>query len=66
MIHCPHSSIATAAESVWKKALISIGRKELNEMIQEGKDIEMNCHFCNKNYNFTVEDLKRIIRECKR
>ena len=48
------------------KALISIGRKELNEMIQEGKDIEMNCHFCNKNYNFTVEDMKRIIRECKR
>ena len=48
------------------KALISIGRKELNEMIQEGKPIEMNCHFCNKNYNFTVEDLKRIIRECKR
>ena len=49
-----------------EKALISIGRKELNEMIQEGKDIETNCHFCNKNYNFTVEDLKRIIRECKR
>lgn len=37
------------------KALISIGRKELNEMIQEGKPIEMNCHFCNTNYNFTVE-----------
>ena len=36
------------------KALISIGRKELNEMIQEGKPIEMNCHFCNTNYNFTV------------
>ena len=38
------------------KALISIGRKELNEMIQEGKPIEMNCHFCNTNYNFTVEE----------
>jgi len=49
-----------------EKALISIGRKELNEMVQEGKDIEMNCHFCNKNYKFSVEDLKRIIKECKR
>ena len=49
-----------------EKALISIGKKELQEMIDEGKTIEMNCHFCNKNYNFTVEDLKRIIRECKR
>ena len=40
------------------KALISIGRKELNEMIQEGKPIEMN-------YNFTVEELKEILRRCK-
>lgn len=47
------------------KALISIGRKELNEMIQESKPIEMNCHFCNTNYNFTVEDLKEILRRCK-
>ena len=44
-----------------EKALISIGRKELNEMIQEGKPIEMNCHFCNTNYNFTVEELKEIL-----
>lgn len=48
-----------------EKALISIGRKELNEMIQEGKPIEMNCHFCNTNYNFTVEELKEIPRRCK-
>lgn len=47
------------------KALISIGRKELNEMLQEGKPIEMNCHFCNTNYNFTVEELKEILRRCK-
>ena len=48
-----------------EKALISIGRKELNEMIQEGKPIEMNCHFWNTNYNFTVEELKEILRRCK-
>ena len=48
-----------------EKALISIGRKELNEMIQEGKSIEMNCHFCNKYYEFTVEELKEILRKCK-
>ena len=47
------------------KALISIGRKELNEMIQEGKPIEMNCHFCNTHYNFTVEELREILRRCK-
>ena len=48
-----------------EKALISIGRRELNEMIQEGKPIEMNCHFCNHNYEFTVEELKEILRKCK-
>ncbi|MDO4275451.1 MAG: Hsp33 family molecular chaperone HslO [Eubacteriales bacterium] len=48
-----------------EKALISIGRKDLNELIQEGKDIEMNCHFCNTNYTFNVEELKEILRRCK-
>lgn len=48
-----------------EKALISIGRKELNELIQEGKEVEMNCHFCNTNYVFSVEELKEILRRCK-
>lgn len=40
-----------------EKALISIGRKELKEMIEEGNTIEVKCHFCNKAYEFTVEEL---------
>ncbi len=43
-----------------EKALISIGRKELQEMIDEGKSIEVNCHFCNENYEFTIEDLESL------
>ena len=48
-----------------EKALISIGRKDLNEMIQEGKPVELNCHFCNTNYTFSVEELKQILKRCK-
>lgn len=48
-----------------EKALVSIGRKDLNEMIQEGKEVEMNCHFCNTNYTFSVEELKEILRRSK-
>lgn len=48
-----------------EKALISIGRKELNELIQEGKEVELNCHFCNTNYVFSVEELKEILRKAK-
>lgn len=43
-----------------EKALISIGRKELQEMIDDGESIEVNCHFCNKNYEFTIEDLESL------
>ncbi len=48
-----------------ERALISVGRKELNDMIQEGKPVELNCHFCNTSYTFTVEELKEILRKCK-
>lgn len=48
-----------------EKAIVSIGRKELNDMIREGRPIEVKCHFCNTPYEFTVEDLKNIIRRSK-
>ncbi|MDD3369173.1 MAG: Hsp33 family molecular chaperone HslO [Lachnospiraceae bacterium] len=47
------------------KALISVGKKELQDMISEGKEIETNCHFCNTNYVFTVEELKELLRKSK-
>lgn len=40
-----------------EKALISIGRKELQAMIDEGREIEVNCQFCNRHYVFSVEEL---------
>lgn len=43
------------------KVLISIGAKELQEMIDEGKEIELNCHFCNTNYTFSVDELKELL-----
>lgn len=48
-----------------EKAIVSIGKKDLQEMIEEDKPIEVNCHFCNTNYEFTVEELKEIINRSK-
>ena len=48
-----------------KKAVISIGRKDIKEMIDEGKDIEVKCHFCNSAYHFTIDDLKEIIKRSR-
>lgn len=49
-----------------EKALISIGKKEIQEMIQEGKPIEINCHFCGRHYVFSVEELKEIFNKAVR
>lgn len=43
-----------------EKALISIGRKDIREMIEDGETIEVKCHFCNTAYNFTVDELREI------
>ena len=43
------------------KALISVGKAELNDMINDGKEIEVNCHFCNTNYTFSIEELKQLV-----
>ena len=40
--------------------------KEIKEMINEGKTIEMNCHFCNKHYPVTVEELKGLLEKAVR
>ena len=48
-----------------EKALISIGRKDIQEMIDDGKEIEMHCHFCNTSYQFSVEELKEIVKKSR-
>ena len=48
-----------------EKALVSLGKKELQDMIDDGQGITVNCHFCNKDYKFYVEDLKDLYRRSK-
>lgn len=43
-----------------EKAIISIGKKDIREMIHDGKPIEVMCHFCNTPYTFSVEELMEI------
>ena len=49
-----------------EKAVISIGKKDIQEMIDEGKEIEVKCHFCNTGYTYTVEDLERMLTKAVR
>lgn len=49
-----------------EKALISIGREEIEKMIADGGPIEVKCHFCNKGYRFCVQELEEIVEKCRK
>ena len=44
-------------------ALISLGRKELQEIAEEGKTFPIECQFCDEVYEFTTDDIKKLLEE---
>lgn len=46
-----------------RSGLISLGKKELQSMIDDGKPIEVNCQFCGKSYTFPVTELEAMKQE---
>ena len=62
----PVQFFCNCTKSRVEKALISVGKKELKSMIEDGKAIEVNCHFCNRDYEFTVEELEAMYRKAVR
>lgn len=48
-----------------ERVLISLGEKELGAMVEEGKEIEVNCSFCSKHYNFSVDELESLYRRSR-
>ena len=44
-----------------EKVLYSLKKEDLQEMAEEGKDVELHCHFCNTNYAFTADELKKMV-----
>ena len=48
-----------------ERALMLVGKKDIQEMIDDGKEIEVCCQFCNKAYKFSVDELKAIKERAK-
>ena len=48
-----------------EKVLISLGGKELRDMIEEGKEVEVGCSFCSRHYVFSVDELERLYRRSR-
>ncbi len=44
-----------------EKALAAVSKKDLAEMIEDAKPIEVKCHFCNKSYEFSADELKKLM-----
>ena len=61
----PASFYCDCSKSRVEKVLISVGKKDLQEMINDGKPVEVNCHFCNTNYTFEVDELKEIYKKSR-
>ncbi len=43
-----------------KKVVISLGRDELSKILEEGGPVELKCHFCNRAYEFSHEELQEL------
>ena len=43
------------------KALAAINKEDLQGIIDDGEDIEIKCHFCNKTYGFSVEEMEKML-----
>lgn len=46
-----------------EKVVISVGKKEIQSMIEDGQDIEVKCHFCGSAYNYSVDELGRLLKK---
>ncbi|MFR1759247.1 MAG: Hsp33 family molecular chaperone HslO, partial [Christensenellaceae bacterium] len=67
--------ILGAGEPCWRcdcgrerieRALISLGRQELDEMIEQDGGAQVSCHFCNQAYDFTAAQLQALREEATR
>ena len=61
----PTQFLCNCSKERISKALISLGRKELDAIINDGEEINVNCHFCNTDYKFEIEDIKELRKNCR-
>ena len=45
------------------KVWATLPKKDIEDIIGEGKDVEIKCHFCNSGYSFSVDEIKDICKD---
>ena len=61
----PASFSCNCSKERMEKALVSLGSREIQNIIDDGEKIEMKCHFCNSSYEFEVEELQNLLNDLK-
>lgn len=46
-----------------ENALISTGRESLQQMVNDNEDVNVECHFCDKNYKFTPSEIEKLLEQ---
>ena len=49
-----------------ERALVTLGRRELNQLIAEAEGAELNCHFCRNRYHFSTDELRELVNKASR
>ena len=62
----PLSYTCSCSRGRMEQALISMGAKDLQSLIDDDRGAELVCHFCHGKYFFTTEQLKSMLSEAKR
>ena len=56
----PASFVCDCSKERVSRALSTLSKKDLDDIINDGESIEVKCQFCNKAYEFSVEELKEL------
>lgn len=62
----PTAFVCSCNKERIERMLVSLGEEELSDMIEEGHEIEVSCHFCNTQYQFSIEELKSLYQRSKK
>ena len=56
----PAAVVCDCSKERVSRALSTISKKDLDSIINDGESIEVKCQFCNKAYNFDIDELKEL------
>ncbi len=60
---CPLSLSCDCSREQIERVLLSVGKDELEDMIKKDGGCEVSCHFCGTKYQFSAEELIRLLKE---